>query len=74
MRHADPMRSAHDTTPRQSIEQLVRNLGYVTQTLATVVAGLANTTAVLPGDIGGSILMPVVDIAARRDCLAECLG
>lgn len=54
--------------------QLAEDLGYVTQTLAGVVAGLANTTAVLPGGLGGAVLMPVATLLLDVTASLNALG
>lgn len=55
--------------------QVAEDLGYVTQTLAGVVASLANVLSVLPGGVGDALLMPVaallLDVAASLNALGS---
>lgn len=54
--------------------QLAEDLGYVTQTLAGVVASLANTISVLPGDLGEAVLMPVAGLLLDVTASLNALG
>ena len=54
--------------------QLAEDLGYVTQTLAGVVASLANTTSVLPGGLGDAVLMPVAGLLLDVTASLNALG
>lgn len=58
-----------------SLDRVFEDLGFVTQTLSGVVANLAGITGALPGDIGGSILMPVAtllyDVTAALNVLSD---
>ncbi|MDT0496181.1 hypothetical protein RM530_02215 [Algiphilus sp. W345] len=56
-------------------EQLATDLGYATQTLAGVVAGLATSASILPGGAASAVLMPVsvllLDITAAFNALGN---
>lgn len=54
--------------------QLAEDLGYVTQTLAGVVASLANTAAALPGGLSGAVLMPVATLLLDVTASLNALG
>ncbi|MDM4771503.1 hypothetical protein [Solimonas sp. SE-A11] len=54
--------------------QIAEDLGYVTQTLAGVVASLANTLSVLPGGLGDAVLMPVAGLLLDVTASLNALG
>ncbi len=54
--------------------QIAVSLGYVTQTLAGVVASLAATTSVLPGGLGDAVLMPVAGLLLDVTAALNALG
>lgn len=54
--------------------QIAEDLGYVTQTLAGVVVGLANSLSVVPGGAGAAVLLPVAGLLLDVTASLNALG